>query len=663
MTPARHSAATTVRSGRAFDPVLAQLATEDGVRWAVRATGLLAEFGARGVLEPADVAVARRLGRLGGETDESVLLAAALTVRALRGGSVCLDLADIDRRVLGEDDVLVATEDLAWPEPGAWQAALRASPLTRPGGPLRLDDGLLWLDRYRRQEDQVRHDLTARAVAPPPVVDRERLRAALDRLFGGVDADDRQRLACAVATLRWTAVVAGGPGTGKTTTVARLLAVLRDQDPGLRIALTAPTGKAAARLGEAIGEERLPEVDRARVGTPEASTIHRLLGPRPDSSSRFRHDRTRRLPVDVVVVDETSMVSLTLMARLLEAVRDDARVVLVGDPDQLASVEAGAVLGDLVSAPDLGGGAAVGADRGAERPAAGGPADEGGEGRDPDGLDAALDEAGCTARPGPNGVVRLDRNYRNNTDIAALAAAVRAGDADTALECLRTAPSLDFVESVDLTQREPAGLAAMREEVVGGAREVAEAARRGDAETALDKAEEHRLLCAHRRGSFGVSRWARQVQRWLVEDGGIDPEFEADAPWWPGRPLLVTRNDPDAGLYNGDTGVAVQRSGRLMAVFSRGARMLERAPALLGSVETVHAMTVHRAQGSQYAQVSLLLPPPDSPLLTRELLYTAVTRARTRVRVVGSAEAVRAAVEHPVSRASGFARRSTPRER
>ena len=187
---------------------------------------------------------------------------------------------------------------------------------------------------------------------------------------------------------------------------------------------------------------------------------------------------------------------------------------------------------------------------------------------------------------------------------------------------------------------------------------MAEAARRGEAVTALEQAEEHRLLCAHRRGSYGVSRWARQVERWLDEDGGVDPDLEAGAEWWPGRPLLVTENDRDAGLYNGDTGVAVERGGRVVAVFSRGGRALERPPALLGSVETVYAMTVHRAQGSQYARVSVLLPPPESPLLTRELLYTAVTRARTRVRVVGSAEAVRAAVERPVSRASGFARRA-----
>ena len=630
-------------------PDLADLAAEDGVRLAVRATGLLAAFTTRGVLAPADVAVARRLGRLGGEPDEQVLLAAALTVRALRSGSVCLELADVDRRVLGEDDALVPTDDLPWPAPpAAWEAAIAASPLTAPGGPLRLDDGLLWLDRYRRQEDQVRADLTARAVAAPPSVDHGRLRAALDRLFGDVAADDRQCLACAVATLRWTAVVAGGPGTGKTTTVARLLAVLRDQDPELRIALAAPTGKAAARLGEAIGEERLPGPDRARVGTPEASTIHRLLGPRPDTSSRFRHDRHRRLPHDVVVVDETSMVSLTLMARLLEAVRDDAHVVFVGDPDQLASVEAGAVLGDLVSAPDLAGPSARS-----------------------ETLDAALETAGCTGRAGPNGVVRLDRNYRNNADIAALAASIRAGDADAALELLRGARSLEFVEYADaaaLAEREPAGLEGLREEIVGGAREVATAARAGDAAIALEQAEEHRLLCAHRRGPYGVSRWAAQVERWLDradedDDVLVDPDRAAGAQWWPGRPLLVTANDYDLGLYNGDTGVVValptaDGGRRAVAVFSRGGTPLQRSPALLSGVQTVHAMTVHRAQGSQYARVSVLLPPAESPLLTRELLYTAVTRARTRVRVVGSADAVRAAVERPISRASGFARRT-----
>ena len=225
----------------------------------------------------------------------------------------------------------------------------RSSPTgrTRPDGrPLRLVDGLLYLERYWRQEELVRTELAARAdAAARRPVDLERLRAALDRLFGAVGdpREHRQRLAAAVAALRPVTVLAGGPGTGKTTTVAKILALLRDR-PGAppRIALAAPTGKAAARLQEAVREAGVDDL-------PTASTLHRLLGWQP-GRSRFRHDRYDRLPYDVIVVDETSMVSLTMMARLLDAVRPDARLVLVGDPDQLASVEAGAVLGDLARA-------------------------------------------------------------------------------------------------------------------------------------------------------------------------------------------------------------------------------------------------------------------------------------------------------------------------
>ncbi|MDF2978158.1 MAG: exodeoxyribonuclease alpha subunit [Actinomycetospora sp.] len=607
---------------------------EDGVRFAVRATGLLAEFNARGVLAATDVQVAHRLSRLGGETDEQVLLAAALTVRALRAGSVCLDLADVDRTVLAEGDEVVDTSDLRWPEPGPWLAACAASPLvaaddpTATGHPLRLVDGLLYLDRYWRQEEQVRTALAVRAAAPPPEVDDERLRAALDRLFrGGEDATDAaQRRAVAVSALRWTSVLAGGPGTGKTTTVATLLAVLRDQDPTLRVALAAPTGKAAARMQEALAEVELPPADRERLAGLSASTIHRLLGP-IRGSSRFRFDRHRRLPYDVVVVDETSMVSLTLMARLLEALRPDARLVLVGDPDQLASVEAGAVLGDLVAAP---------AD----------PEPE---------LDAALDRVGA---PGPSvrgGVTVLDRTWRFHGTIAALAGAIRAGEADAAMDALRAGEhDVVFVEDADLTVRDPAGLRTLREEVVGAASETELAALDGDAPLALDHLDEHRLLCAHRRGPYGVTRWAADVERWLLEAG---PVADRDEEWYPGRPLLVTANDHDRGVYNGDTGVVVATAKGPRAVFARGDAPIEIAPSLLDGVTTVYAMTVHRAQGSQFARVSVILPPAESPLLTRELLYTAVTRARVRVRLVGSEEAVRAAIARPIGRASGLRRR------
>lgn len=589
---------------------------------ALRASGLLRAFDEAGVLAPADVQVATRLGRLGGERDETVVLAAALAVRAVRTGSVCVELERVDHTVLGESDQLVDVSELPWPPPASWVAACRASVLTSEGGPLHLDDDRLYLDRYWRQEELLRCELRERAAAAPPAVDLDRLGTDLGRLFPG-SGPDRQRLAAAVAALRRVTVIAGGPGTGKTHTVARLLRLLLDQDPTLRIALAAPTGKAAARMEESVRGQG------AALGVSgiSAMTLHRLLGSRPDSRTRFRHDRHRHLPHDVVVVDETSMVSLTLMARLLEALRPDARLVLVGDPDQLASVEAGAVLGDLTRAA------------GAPEPA----------------LSASLRAVGETDAEVVHGVVTLDVNHRFRAEIAALAAAVRAGDADTALDLLRADdPTVTLVEGVDLEVRDPVGLDALRRDVVSAAAEVTALALSGRDGRALAALDQHRLLCAHRRGPYGVTWWAGRVQRWLAEEHGVEDDTE-----WPvGRPLLVTANDRELELYNGDTGVVVATEAGVRAAFTRGGGHVRHvAPARLADVQTVHAMTVHRAQGSQFERVSLLLPPAESPLLTRELLYTAVTRAQHRVRIVGSADAVRAAVERPVNRASGLAHR------
>ncbi|MFB9743532.1 exodeoxyribonuclease V subunit alpha, partial [Pseudonocardia sulfidoxydans] len=587
------------------------------------------------LLAAADVHVAGRLGRLGGETDETVLLAAALAVRAVRHGSVCVDLDEVGTTVLGEGDELVDVSALPWPDPPAWRAACLASPLVsadpRSGtAPLRMPDGLLYLDRYWRQEEQVRVELRDRATAEPPRIDVDRLRAGLHRLFGA-EGPDRQRLAAAVASLRRVTVLAGGPGTGKTTTVARLLALLRDQPgPPPRIALAAPTGKAAARLAEAVREQvtQLPEADRERLGDLSASTLHRLLGFKPGHTNRFHHDRTNRLPHDVVVVDETSMVSLTMMARLLEAVRPDARLLLVGDPDQLASVEAGAVLGDLARAP------------GAVEPA----------------LESTLRSLGVLAPDDPpvvHGVVTLDRTWRFGAEIAALARAIRCGDPDAAVAALRSGgDAVKFVEAPTLELRDPPGLDAVRAEVVAANATLVAHARAGDVDKALESLDRHRLLCAHRRGPYGVTRWGWEVERWLA-DAGVGPGPD-DGEWFPGRAVLVTTNDYDLNLYNGDTGVLVREEGRTRAVFGRGGAPLRVATARLSQPQSVHAMTVHRAQGSQFSQVTVVLPPPESPLLTRELLYTAVTRAIERVRVVGSEAAVRAAVARPVGRASGL---------
>jgi exodeoxyribonuclease V alpha subunit len=611
------TAATPVEP-RTGEPV----ADPGDARLAHSAGGLLGAFNAAGVLDAGDVHVATRVGALAGERSEPALLALALTVRGLRLGSVCVDLAAARRTVLGAGDELLDVSALPWPEPGSWLAGCRSGPLVADGAdapagrPLRLVDGLLYLDRYWREEELVRHSLQQRAAERPPAVDLPRLHAGLAELFGD-PAAQRQRLAAAVGVLRRVTVLAGGPGTGKTTTVAGLLRLLFDQPgPPPRVALAAPTGKAAARLEETV-TAALPAAITALL--PAAATLHRLLG-------RFGSGRRQRLPFDVVVVDETSMVSLTMMARLLEAVSPHARLILVGDPDQLASVEAGAVLGDLARAD------------GAPEPA----------------LDEALSALGL---PGGvrNGVVTLDHVWRFGGAIAEFARAVQAGDADAVVALLRAGhDDLEFV--VDDTGTGDVGdgaRAAVRRDVVAAAATLVAAARTGDAPAALAALERHRLLCAHRHGRYGATRWTADIERWLHES---IPGAGAD-PWYPGRPVLVTANDYDSGLFNGDMGVVVARPEGPRVAFARGGPPSLYPPARLSDLVTVHAMTVHRGQGSQFQRVSVVLPPAESPLLTRELLYTAVTRARAHVRVVGTEAAVRAAVGRPVSRASGLRHR------
>ncbi len=552
-------------------------------------SGLLRACNQAGVLDVADVHVAQRLCVLGEETDERVALAAAMAVRALRAGSVCVDLSSIAATV-GHDG-------LPWPDPAGWLAAVRASPLLDK--PLRLEGDRLYLDRYWREEKQVCADLVALLACRPAVAV-----PALQRLFP--PGFDEQRQAAEIALVQGVTVLTGGPGTGKTTTVARLLALIAEQAELAgrsrpRIALAAPTGKAAARLGEAVRHEvaRLDDADRARLGEPHAVTLHRLLGPKPGTSARFRHDRRNRLPHDVIVVDETSMVSLTLMARLLEAVRPGARLILVGDADQLASVEAGAVLADLV-----------------------------------DGL-SARDDARVAA---------LRTSHRFGETIGALAQAIRIGDAGAVLALLRSGDEhIEFVEDENPVPR-------LRAVLVPHALRLREAALLGASEVALAVLDEHRLLCAHRQGPAGVRHWNHRVQTWLSEETG-QPRW---SPWYAGRPLLVTANDYGLRVYNGDTGVVVAGPDGLRAVIAGASGPLDFATSRVGDVDTMHAMTIHKSQGSQADEVTVLMPQEDSRLLTRELLYTAVTRAKRKVRVVGSEASVRAALTRRAVRASGL---------
>jgi exodeoxyribonuclease V alpha subunit len=587
---------------------------------ALRAPGLLRAFNDAGVLAAADVHVAARLAELAGEEDEQVALAAALAVRGPRVGHVHVDLATAaSTATVSEEDGELDVASLDWPPADAWIERVAASPLVALGEdapesrPLRLVGSALYLDRYWREERDLAADLARLRDAPVTGIDEARLEKGLQRLFGA-ESDGLQARACASAVRGRLTVIAGGPGTGKTTLVARIVALLADQrlaagKPRELVALAAPTGKAAARLAEAVQEQaEAIDVDgavRQHIRDLGASTLHRLLGTRPDSHSRFRHERGNRLPHDVVIVDETSMVSLSLMARLVEAVRPDARLILIGDPGQLTSIEAGAVLGDIVGSSRAG-----------------------------------------------DGVVVLERVHRYGRGIAAVAEAIRRGDADAAIDAL--AAESDHVGwiAVDAADGDAAELAPLREGAVAAARAVIDAARAGDARAALDRLPAFRVLCAHRDGPHGVASWMERIERWLAaEVEGLG----AAGRWYAGRPLLVTENDYGLRLYNGDTGVVVAgATGGVTAAFERAGEVVHISTSRLGAVETVHAMTIHKSQGSQFDTAAIVLPEPTSRILSRELLYTAVTRARERLLVVGTEEAIRQAVAQPVARASGL---------
>jgi exodeoxyribonuclease V alpha subunit len=602
-------------------------------RFARRASGLLRDFNRAGVLSASDVHVARQLGRLTGERDETVLLAVALAVRGPRLGHVHVDLRRIRATAAVDTEEPVDLDTLAWPDPEAWVAAVAESPLVAAESdadqvrPLRLTGHWLYLDRYWAEELQVAQALVAMAARAVPAVDTDLLEEGLERLFPG-QRDGRQSQAAAAAVRRPFAVVAGGPGTGKTTTVARIVALLGEQalaagDPLPLVALAAPTGKAAARLQAAVAEEAgrldVPTEIRNQLLDLPATTLHRLLGWRPGSSSRFRHNRQRRLPHDVVIIDETSMVSLSLMARLIEALRAEARLVLVGDPGQLASIEAGAVLGDIV-----------------------GPAGDG-------------DRAGTHRTTIAEGIVVLDRGHRFGAGIGDLAAAIRSGDADAVIALLRNPPA--DVRWLEADVAAEPDLHAVRNSMVAAARAMIGAARERRAQDALSALAGFRILCAHRRGPYGVSTWTARAEGWLETEL---PGLATGERWYPGRPLLVTENDYELGLNNGDTGVVIQESDRALAAFERGGSVARYSPTRLSAIETVYAMTIHKSQGSQFDAAAVLLPDPESRILTRELLYTAVTRARRELILAGTEESVRAAVGRPVARASGLRRRLWP---
>ena len=544
----------------------------------------------------------------------------------------------------------------------AWRAQLSGAAQVWQAGelgvdqPLVLDGERLYLRRYWRDETLVATSIAARARAPR-TVDAGRVRAWLDILFTapdipGADGPDWQKLACAIAMRQAVAIITGGPGTGKTYTVARLLALLFAVAPdagGQRIALAAPTGKAAARLKQSIDKALAELADKvgdqlplreltSRMGA--ARTLHSLLGARPDTRA-FAHNRANPLDVDVLIVDEASMVHLEMMAALLDALPAGAMLVLLGDKDQLASVEAGAVLGDLCHDAQAGG---YDAATRAYALAASGEAI-------PPQLQGS---AGALAQQ----TVMLRHSRRFSGPIGQLALAINAGDVARAEQVLRDGgDAVHWIENAQqqhVLQLASAGYRPYLEMIdeIEGKQEGA--GHDGWVRRVLQSFESFRLLCAVREGEWGV--------------GGLNPAIEQRlesarlirrrGDWYVGRPVMVTRNDYGTRVFNGDIGLTLADPARpdsLRVYFLEGDVVRSVLATRLRHVETAYAMTVHKSQGSEFAHTVLVLPKAGGGMLARELVYTGITRASRQFTLVSPASAVLAeAVKRKTQRASGL---------
>jgi exodeoxyribonuclease V alpha subunit len=584
---------------------------------------------------------ARLLQRLSGEANPSISLAAALVSHQQTRGDICLDLNSI----AGTEFLLAPESDpIQIPALAPWVDALgKSSVVGSPGEfkPLILDSASrLYLHRYWIYEHQLAQSIQQRAASSVTEIDRDILKTGLKRFFpnppGKRSEIDWQKVAAFAALRSRFCVISGGPGTGKTRTVVLLLALLLEQNPALRIAVAAPTGKAAARLQESIKKTMLQldcaEEIKERLPS-EAVTLHRLLGFVPDSPSP-RFTAANPLAADVVVVDEASMVDLALMAKLFAAVPPKARLVLLGDKDQLASVEAGAVLGDVCLneavrsfSPEFA--ASFENTTGEEFPA---------------------NRISAKASPLADAMVHLETNYRfgGDTHLLRLSRAINDGDADTALNLL--SGSKDHgLSGVPLPCPEKLKRR-LQDKVIEHFTRCLQAP---SPAAALEQLGRFRILCVLRQGPYGVVALNKTVEEILREAGLIPPP----ATWYPGRPVMITRNDYNLKLFNGDIGLFLPdpESGEHRVFFPGPDNTVRKfLHQRLPEHETVHAMTVHKSQGSEFEEVLLVLPDRESPVLTRELIYTGLTRASQSVELWFTPAVLRMAIARQIRRASGL---------
>ena len=660
----------------------------------------LRPFYERGVLGAAEVHVAARLGRLTRELDPEALLGLAFAVRAPLHGHICAHLEQLDDSLLpdpAEGGKEQQGPGLPWPEDrAAWAVAIRTCQnLVRLGQedritPFVLDGALLYMDRYWRYQTRLAANLRRMGAGPtirPHLPGL--LRAGLDSLFppqpGSLDADqlDRQKLGAVMAVLRPLSVISGGPGMGKTWTIRKILTLLfvqqaaarGERSPDLRVALAAPTGKAAARMKEAINEDldaflklapgalgqatTVEEVRQFLLHRLESCTLHRLLGWQPQNPSRFRHNAENPLPHQVVVVDETSMVDFAMMAKLVDAVSPEARLVLLGDRHQLASVEAGTVLADLCG--DLDHGAISLSSAFVE------------EVRSHCGMDLTPHVNQVRRRGLHDNMVQLNKNYRfaGDSGIGAFARACLDGGLDPAqgLAVLRPDASWQDLTLLPRLRHKSGRLSEeLNAMLVEGYQPYLEILDRGPARAeeeqsfhrrVLQAFERFRVLCALRRGPHGEEGLNLAVER-LLQGEKIGSLHLSREEHYVGRPVLVRSNDYTVNRYNGDVGVVVRRlkgpwKGSPQVAFPGPGDAVEYlALSRLPRHQTVFAMTIHKSQGSQFLHALVVLPEKQSPVLTRELIYTGVTRAAARMTMVGDEEVLRRALARTVQRASGL---------
>lgn len=583
------------------------------------------------------------LVRLEGKENQGLWLAAALVSNFTRRGHICLDLDSVaGKKVFYGDE---SESALACPDVKSWLAILHnASVVGTPGEfkPLILDDSFrLYLYRYWDYQEKLAQFIRHRIACATSAMTLDQVHQRLDRYFPAEQKSgiDWQKVAAFIAASRNFCAISGGPGTGKTTTVAKILALMIEPSTHqkLKIALVAPTGKAAARMQDAIRltKSNLDCPDEIKHGIPEAaSTIHRLLGSIPHSPY-FKYNEKNRLPVDVVVVDEASMVDLALMAKLGQALPDHAKLILLGDKDQLASVEAGAVFGDIC-------------DRGNLHVYSRQFTNQLQQIFEPD---AALPESNGESSGLQDCVVHLQKSYRfgGESGIGVVSRLVNSGAGVEAMATIISNQAAD-IQWIQL----PTAMhlvSALRDKIIP---HFSSYLRAENPVEIFQRFDQFRMLCALREGPYGVIAMNALIEHILKHEKLIDPAKN----WYHGRPVMITSNDYNVHLFNGDVGICLsdpEASHELRVFFPDvDGRVRKFHPFRLPDHETAYALTVHKSQGSEFDHVLLLLPDRDAPVLTRELIYTGMTRAKKSVSLWASEPVFLTAVSRRIERTSGL---------